>query len=242
MGKLIWLKNMKNNMKSNILNEKIIGTLNDILKVGASSKGDNFEDTVFTKLKGNINFDKCVTHENWKETGLYSKYRIRANTLNFDFSDLPDIIDNGQLLNTLLIHNPNGTQKWPDILIINNKKGFPIEIKSSKGDVIMWNGGLPRKNGLYIFNCYGPMITTCFMGQHIISDQQTLEMKLASVSASMNNTNSNDWEFYSRPMYNYKGKYVKDDEIMRNRENSSISYIGSLTWDNNQYTDFSKHC
>lgn len=220
------------------MNQKLINSIKDICNIGASSTSDDFQDTVFNKFKKDIQFDRCITHETWKETSLYKEHRKLANKYIFDFSKLSAIVDNGQTIKTILIKNPNGSQKWPDLLVVKNNIGLPIEIKSAKDDKIVWNGGLPRKNSIYIFNCHGKMRTICFLGQHAITDKERLELKLTSLQSSMNNKECGSWSFFSRAMYNDTKHYLGNLDKATQMMNDTFEFIQNLSWTPSQHTNF----
>lgn len=53
------------------------------------------------------------------------------------------------------IVQPNGTQKFPDLLLYNLSSilvKLNFELKKSNTDTIMWNDGFPDKNSLYLFS------------------------------------------------------------------------------------------
>lgn len=48
-----------------------------------------------------------------------------------------------------IVHNPNGSQSWPDILVIKDNVGYPLEIKTSSS-VPKMNSGIFRLNTPYV--------------------------------------------------------------------------------------------
>ncbi|MCW5156303.1 hypothetical protein [Burkholderia cenocepacia] len=200
------------------LNEALTNFITDILKVGASSRSDVFDETVRTKLLKHLTGAKYVPTESWgskNKNSIYAEYYRRTLKKDFNFTDLPDIVDNGEHLNLLIVDKPNGSQQWPDLLVVFNKVGFPIEVKSNRNDLILWNSGLPRDNGLYIFNCYGKSKTTCFLGQHAIkSNTRKSLIEFAKLASELNNT-VEDWSFYVRKMFNNSTRsYFENDDLV----------------------------
>lgn len=53
---------------------------------------------------------------------------------------------------TYLVKHPFGKNNWPEFVLHHDGRFLPIEIKSSGSGQIVWNGGLPRQNCLYIYN------------------------------------------------------------------------------------------
>lgn len=150
------------------LQEGLNDFLKEIIKTGASSKGDVFDETVKEKLINNLNGAKLINSNQWsskEKDSLFYEYNKKSFNNDFDFTDLPPIVENGKIINLMIVDKPNGSQKWPDLLVVYNGIGLPIEVKSSKTDGIVWNSGIPRADSLYIYNCYGKSQTTCFLGQ-----------------------------------------------------------------------------
>lgn len=202
---------------SKALNEALVDCLKDIMRVGASSKGDNFDETVRDKLKYHLDGAKYIPTEQWCSVDKYSIFIKHSEiTLEnkFDFSHLPAINDNGRQLDLMIVDKPNGSQKWPDLLAVFKGVGLPIEIKSAKMDVILWNSGMPRADSLYIYNCYGKSKTTCFLGQHAINDDELQFLLLKSkLAENMNERHLNQkWSYYVRDMFNSTQKFFENDE------------------------------
>ena len=69
------------------------------------------------------------------------------------------------------IHQPVGTQNYPDFMIFTEQCIINIEVKysSAKRSSPVWNSGLPRLNGVYIFGSYNRQDITFFKGDAILS-------------------------------------------------------------------------
>lgn len=242
----VLMVNIMNQNNNSLLNKSILSCINSIIKIGASSKGDQFDETVKDKLRLYLKGAKYISSEQWcsKDKNSIFKEHYKKTLKNcFDFTDLPTIIDNGVPIKLMIIDKPNGSQKWPDIMIVNNGIGFPIEIKSSKTDSILWNSGLPKANSLYIYNCYGKSKTTCFLGQHAISKEevdflQEMSQKAKELNKKFPNGN---WSYYVRDMFNSNQIFFEDEIIMERNEQELIK-IESLkqklikTIENNKYS------
>jgi len=210
----------------NELNQAIYDCVSDLLSVGASSKGDKFDETVKDKFVQYLPNARLVETKEWCSKSKHSIYREhykRTLKYQFDFTDISPIIDNGQQLDLLIVNKPNGDQRWPDLLIIYNGIGLPIEVKSCKTDKVVWNGGLPRFDSMYIFNCYGKSKTTCFLGQHVMSKER--HNKLIEKATYLKRYNESDIEcdYYIRNMFGSKKKYFEnDDEKKTALKNNSL--------------------
>ena len=198
----------------NDLNSSLVSFMQGIIKIGASSKGDVFDETVRTLLLKELNGATLIDDKRWgskSATSIFKEYRKRSSSKNFDFTDLPPLVDNGVPLDLVVVDKPNGSQNWPDLLIIYNQVGLPIEVKSTEVDCIVWNSGFPRLDSLYIFNCYGKSTTTCFLGQHAINAVELQELLALSERASQHNKKcyGNRWSYYVRDMYNSSQSFIE---------------------------------
>jgi hypothetical protein len=69
------------------------------------------------------------------------------------------------------IRQPGGSQSFPDFLVRDfNGRIVLIEAKSGNGVCPTWNGGLPKKDAVYVFTSIGRKETTIFLGQDVISE------------------------------------------------------------------------
>ncbi len=199
------------------LNDALVECLKDIMKVGASSKGDNFDETVRDKFKYHLDGARFISTEQWcskEKDSIFRDHYKETLSNKFDFTRLPTIKDNGRQLDLMIVDKPNGSQKWPDLLVVFNGIGLPIETKSAKQDKILWNSGIPRADSLYIYNCYGKSKTTCFLGQHAITEDE-LEFLLikSKIAEKMNEQHkSQKWSYYVRDMFNSNQTFFEDDD------------------------------
>ncbi|BDT73483.1 hypothetical protein os4_30330 [Comamonadaceae bacterium OS-4] len=200
------------------LNTGIVSFIQGIIKIGASSKGNAFDETVRSLLLKELSGAVLIDDKRWgskSSTSIFREYRKRSMTKNFDFTDLQPIVDNTQPLDLIIVDKPNGSQNWPDLLIIYNQIGLPIEVKSTENDSIVWNSGFPRFDGIYIFNCYGKSTTTCFLGQHAINKFELDELKTSSKEASQHNKKCGGtrWSYYVRDMYNSSQSFIESKSL-----------------------------
>ena len=222
----------------NNVNSKLKDFIEEIICLNKTSvTGNTFDEVIYKILYEHLNKLKTpkfkkITEAVW--TSDYKKYKEQSLTGCFEFGGLSNSVQD----DCLIVDKPNGSQQWPDILIIFNKIGLPIEVKSTaKGDKIVWNSGLPISNKIYIYGSYTKGVTT-FLGNHVISDNEykTLkEMDELSKTArvpgnkALKSLNSL-WDYYPRPMFNSSEKYFKDKDTQKKRENDVIKLIESLDW------------
>lgn len=203
------------------LNEALTDCFNEIIGVGASSKSDHFDETVRDKLKQHLVGAKYVPCEIWSSKDKHSIYYERSRrTLkkNFDFTDLPPLVDNSKELNLLIVDKPNGSQQWPDLMVVFNNVGYPVEVKSTKTDIILWNSGLPRHDSLYVYNCYGKSKTTVFLGQDAINQEEIDVLLEFSEQTKRYNTRGNRWSYYVRDMFGSSQKFFEVDKDQKTYE------------------------
>lgn len=69
------------------------------------------------------------------------------------------------------IRGPFGSQNYPDFIIFTEKYIVPVEIKYSKENQTrpIWNSGIPRANGIYIFGSYKRGDITFFLGHDVLN-------------------------------------------------------------------------
>lgn len=61
-----------------------------------------------------------------------------------------------------------GSQDYPDFIVFTSRFAVPVEIKYSLNQPKpVWNSGLPRPNGLYIFGSHGQQDITFFRQRRI---------------------------------------------------------------------------
>lgn len=72
------------------------------------------------------------------------------------------------------IRGPFGSQNYPDFIIFTGKYIIPVEIKYSKENQTrpIWNSGIPRANGIYIFGSYKRGDITFFLGCDILNGKR----------------------------------------------------------------------
>ncbi len=69
------------------------------------------------------------------------------------------------------VYQPYGSQDYPDFLVFDGDQIYFLETKFSanKRTIPIWNSGLPRPTGIYIFASYGLKDITFFMGHSVVT-------------------------------------------------------------------------
>lgn len=146
-----------------------------------------------------------------------------VNVFSISHKERDDALISGcldSLQNGEYISQPCGTQDSPDFIIKYNDKIFFIECKSSKGTKPTYNGGLPKKQYIYIFTSEKYNETTIFRGEDILSEskRQLLEKlrldEIALVEKYQSDPAWNDsrgFDYYPRAMYTQSGTWDKTD-------------------------------
>lgn len=126
--------------------------------------GKIFEERVMRQLT-ELGYNRILSHDLSK---TYIK-NIKERILIQD-----EIIENDTKYNQHYIYNPFGTQNYPDFIIFDQNILVSIESKFTEKSATkpVWNSGLPRLNGLYIFGSYGKQDITFFRGKDVISHEE----------------------------------------------------------------------
>ena len=87
-------------------------------------------------------------------------------------------IDNPTEYRRHYLVQPFGSQRYPDFLVFDAEKVVSIESKYSQKSEgkPMWNGGLPRPGGIYIFGAYGRSDITFFRGCDVVTPSESREL------------------------------------------------------------------
>lgn len=132
-----------------------------------------------------------------------------------------------------VVFQPNGSQQAPDIQIIRDGKILVnIELKSSKQNHPMWNGGRVQPNTIYIFSKDSD--TTYFLAEDtkLIPFYTIVDKFMKMINPLVESLNKESkllgymHEFYLRHMYNDKNNYF--DKNRRIREQTVLNFIDTL--------------
>jgi len=181
-------------------------------------KGDSFDITQTNMLKEHLNIKK-----------IFRGYKDQ-NFTQTEIDDIKDILDNKKVdttLENMIISQPNGSQKAPDVLLILNRKALKIEYKKikSKGKP-KFNSGLPDKQTIYLFSSVEG--NTFFKGSSIISDKDRsiLTSSRKEIAEQCEHILCDGWQVYHRPDYTPRHNFYGIDRDTT--ELAVLNYIDSL--------------
>lgn len=138
-----------------------------------AKSGDQFEDILESEFKKvgltKLSLEFCTDDEIIKFVNKIKpdiQNKIGAKIINNELSKP------GQI--NFFISQPYGTQNYPDFLIFTEDKVFAIETKfsSKSASKPLWNGNLPKHNGIYIFGSYGKGDLTFFKGSDVLEKKE----------------------------------------------------------------------
>ncbi len=122
-----------------------------------------------------------------------------------------------EIPNDSFICQPCGTHNSPDFIVKENNRVFFIECKSSKQTHPTYNSGLPDPNYIYIFCSSSTNETTFYLGKDVLdkeshakiteylNERRKIDDKFNDILSGLD-VNQRGFSFYTRPMYNQKGK------------------------------------
>lgn len=166
---------------------------------------------------------------------------IKQSILNKD-----EILDNDTKFNHHYLYHPFGTQNYPDFIICDKNILISIESKFTKKSKKkpVWNSGLPRLNGLYIFGSYGKQDITFFRGKDVISYEESEQFlqffdQEKEHAALFNTQNMSNQEFgfaaYVRTAFEQQKKYninavidFFDNEKRSSMEDAVLTYLREI--------------
>lgn len=159
--------------------DNLIAFFDDLLlnkeKWTNSTDGAGFEDILITRLKAH-GFDRSIP-ENDEVVREYLK-KIKPDVLDVVNMRVLDneLQDRGNEYRNFFIHQPFGSQQFPDFLIFTDTKIFAVESKYSKqtGSKPTWNSNLPKSSGIYIFGSHGKRDITFFIGEDILPQNERI--------------------------------------------------------------------
>lgn len=138
-------------------------------KMANSTDGAGFEETLRRTFRSN-GFDG-VSLEN---DDVLKKYidLIKPKVLDVLGTEIMsnELAEKGREYTNIFVHQPYGSQQFPDFLVFTENKIFAIESKYSKkdGKKPTWNSNLPKSNTIYIFGCYEKKDITFFIGEDVL--------------------------------------------------------------------------
>ncbi len=140
----------------------------------ASIAGKDFEDRIDAKLH-KMGYSRILRHD-LDNVGGDCFNLIKCAVLERESNDKIGNIYTE--FNRHFIHQPFGRQNYPDFLVFSGEWIFAIETKFSAKNQSkpVWNSGLPRPNGIYVFGSMERKDLTFFLGGHILSIADTRKL------------------------------------------------------------------
>lgn len=145
-----------------------------------SSTGNDFENQIAKKLKQygfvqELAGDKCrdIT---LKEYLNQIKPAIQAKKGSTLLNNT--LKQKGPQYTNFFIAQPYGSQDFPDFLIFTEDKIYSVESKFVKGEACkpVWNGNLPKMDGIYIFGSYVKQEVVFFRGEDILPESERVTL------------------------------------------------------------------
>lgn len=137
----------------------------------AATKGAEFEDRINTRLHG-LGYSRLV------KSDLDSVAFAELKKQVLDKATDRDIINPFPEYGKQFLQQPYGSQEFPDFLVFDGSRIVCLEVKfsTSKQNKPVWNSGLPRPNGIYIFGSAGKQDLTFFRGCDVVSVEETKQL------------------------------------------------------------------
>ncbi len=143
------------------------------------------------------------------------------------------------------LKEPYGSQQYPDFLVLDGDRVVLIEVKFSKKRQghPMWNGGLPRQGGLYIFAAYERRDAPFFLGRDVVLPEEASKLheffkKLTVLQEAFNQELMTGQRYgfcvYSRKAFDQRKKHNPDAVLdffenpdRLNLEDSALTFLRS---------------
>ena len=121
------------------------------------------------------------------------------------------------------VHQPAGSQQYPDFLVLDGDVIFGIETKFSKSrsGKPVWNSGHPRPSGIYVYACAARGDLTFFRGADVLSpsDARILHEGIEAMAATAKEHNMrlsgqpHGFHIYPRAAYQQGRQFNKDADL-----------------------------
>lgn len=133
-----------------------------------ASKGSDFEERIHEGL--NRQGYSRIVKSDLDPLQPHSFSVLKAAVTNKTSADVPTNPYESSHRKHFLVQ-PYGSQNYPDVLVLHDNLVVMIEIKFKKTNsgLPVWNSGLPRPNGIYIYGSLGRSNITFFRGEDIVS-------------------------------------------------------------------------
>lgn len=136
-----------------------------------TTRGADFEDRINTRLH-DLGYSRIIKADISDRSSFDQLKSLVLDQATVEV--LPNILG----YNRHFLFQPFGSQQYPDFLVLDRNCIVGIEVKFSKGKNgrPIWNSGLPRPNGIYIFGSYGRNDITYFRGADVVSLQDAKKL------------------------------------------------------------------
>ena len=138
----------------------------DPMEFVQAGKGSEFEDRILFHIKS-LGYGQILSTDVPNAAALKPVVLEKTTDLA-----IPNITQ----LDSDVIYHPYGSQQYPDFLVFTDTRVLPLEVKFGKGKRPVWNSGLPRPNGFYIFGSSNHRQITFFRGIDVISKEEAAQL------------------------------------------------------------------
>ena len=199
--------------------------------------GREFEDRIMNYLKSELPFTRYMPDES-EHIAAIKEIVLKVEDASF--------IKNTSSIKNGFVYQPYNTQSYPDFLIFEGNYILPVEIKFStdtkKGAVKnapVWNSGLPRLNGIYIYGSLPRKSIAIFYGADVITIEERKKLlnffnNLTEQQDIFNARNMSQQEYgfaaYSRTAFQQQKKFNPKAKIsfIDERENLAKKLLDRL--------------
>lgn len=119
----------------------------ETIKIG-NQKNVNYMEYIFLQEIGQSTNLDVVYEEKFKNDFSTTQREVLEYSAQLP-EDTPFALTLKTPVQNMIVNNPCGSQRWPDILIIKDNVAYPLEIKTCKMNKPKMNSGMFRLNTLY---------------------------------------------------------------------------------------------
>jgi len=142
----------------------------------ASPTGKDFEGQI-SKIFKDCGFDKYLPDD--KELKPYLKANKKKIQKKYGETPLKnELYKKSRAYADFFVMQPYGSQNYPDFIVFTKKNVYLIESKfvSGKAKKPVWNGNLPKADGIYIFGSFYEQKVTFFLGNDVLANKERLSI------------------------------------------------------------------
>lgn len=147
------------------------------------------EKTSMTSTNSGIDFEECIRRCLRQRGFDFANVDEDRELKNYLSEIKPEVLNplansvlknglaaKGNRYTNIYIHQPYGSQQFPDFLVFTKDNVFCIESKYSKknGNKPVWNSNLPKSSTIYIFGCYEKRDVTYFVGEDVLPQNERI--------------------------------------------------------------------